>query len=195
LISTSTSANNIHAFIKSGNDVVIEHVHALVAWLVVNRKAPLLLTTNVDLNEVIHAASYLKLGLYVPMTPSNIDHALISMFSKFTVCINALIVKACTMYMMVDNDKLANEYVGSSYGWLMVYHDDWDFVIKQFFSISMYWIDLQSWIRYKLAIGLTMPNGHNAQACYDAAMTILKHTTSTATTSSYRSTTRLTCQS
>jgi hypothetical protein len=55
LISTSTfaSANNIRAFIDNNNDIVIEHVHALVARLVVNRKAPLSLATDVDLNEVI----------------------------------------------------------------------------------------------------------------------------------------------
>jgi hypothetical protein len=50
---TSMSTNNIHAFIKNGNDVVIERVHALVARLVVNRKAPLSLATDVNLNEVI----------------------------------------------------------------------------------------------------------------------------------------------
>jgi hypothetical protein len=53
LISTSMSTNNIHAFIKNGNDVVIERVHALVAQLVVNRQALLSLATNVKLNEVI----------------------------------------------------------------------------------------------------------------------------------------------
>jgi hypothetical protein len=31
------STNNIHAFIKNGNNAVIERVHALVAPLVVNR--------------------------------------------------------------------------------------------------------------------------------------------------------------
>jgi hypothetical protein len=103
LISTSASAsaNNIHAFIKSNNNTVIERIHTLIAWLVVNRKALLALATNVDLNEVIQAASYLKPGSYIPMTPSKINRALISMFSKFTVCVNMLIVKACTMYMSV----------------------------------------------------------------------------------------------
>ncbi len=51
--STSVSTNNICAFIKNGNDAVIERVHALVAWLVVNRKASLSLATDVNLNEVI----------------------------------------------------------------------------------------------------------------------------------------------
>jgi hypothetical protein len=47
-------------------------------------------------------------------------------------------------------------------------------MIKQFFDISVYWINLQSWIRYKLAFGLAVPDGHNAQACNDAAMAVLK---------------------
>jgi hypothetical protein len=55
LTSTSTSANNIHAFIENGNDDVIEHVHTLVAQLVVKCKAPLSLATNVNLNKVIQA--------------------------------------------------------------------------------------------------------------------------------------------
>jgi hypothetical protein len=38
----------------------------------------------------------------------------------------------------------------------------------------MYWINLQLWIRYKLAFGWAMPDGHNAQACNDAAMAVLK---------------------
>ncbi len=100
LISTSASANNIHAFIESGNDAIIERVHMFVTQLVINCKALLSLATNVDLNEVIQVTSYLKPRSYVPMTPNKINHALISMFSKFTKCINLLIVKACAMYMM-----------------------------------------------------------------------------------------------
>jgi hypothetical protein len=127
LISISTSAfasaNNICTFIKSANDVVVEHVHALVTRLVVNYKAPLSLAIAVNLNKVIQVASYLKLGLYVPMTSSKIDRALISMFSKFTVCVNVLIVKACTMYMLAGYEELINKYAGSNCGWLVVCHD------------------------------------------------------------------------
>jgi hypothetical protein len=47
------SVDNIRAFIKSGNNAVIEHIHVLLARLVVNRKVPLSLATDVDLNEVI----------------------------------------------------------------------------------------------------------------------------------------------
>jgi len=114
--STSVNTNNIRAFIKNGNDAVIERVHALVARLVVNCKAPLSLATDVNLNEVIQAASYLKPGSYVPMTPSKINRALISMFSKFTVCVKALIVKARAMYMPASYDELVDEYAGSSCG-------------------------------------------------------------------------------
>jgi hypothetical protein len=176
LISTSTSAsaNNIHAFIESNNDTIIKRIHALVARLVVNRKVPLSLATDVDLNEVIQATSYLKPGSYVLMTPDKIDRALISMFSKFTVCVNALIVKVRAMYMLANYNELANEYVSSSCGWLVVCHDVWDSIIKQFFDVSVYWINLQSWIRYKLALGMAVPE-HDAHACNDTVMVILKH--------------------
>jgi hypothetical protein len=53
LTSAFASANNIRKFIKNGNDTVLEHIHALVAWLVVHRKVPLSLAIDVDLNEVI----------------------------------------------------------------------------------------------------------------------------------------------
>jgi hypothetical protein len=56
----------------------------------------------------------------------------------------------------------------------VVCHDGWDSIIKEFFGISVYWIDLQSWIQYKLALGLVVPDGHNAQACNNAAMAVLK---------------------
>jgi hypothetical protein len=110
------STNNIHAFIKNGNDVVIERVHTFIARLVVNRQAPLSLATDVNMNEVIQAASYLKPGSYIPMTPGKINRALISMFSKFTMCVQALIVKARTMYMPVGYDELTDEYAGSNCG-------------------------------------------------------------------------------
>lgn len=38
----------------------------------------------------------------------------------------------------------------------------------------MYWINLQSWIQYKLVFGLAAPNKHNAQVCNDTAMAVLK---------------------
>lgn len=100
------------------------------------------LATDVDLNEVIQAASYLKSGSYVPMTPGKIDCVLISMFSKFTMCVNALIVKARAMYMLAGYNKLIDEYSGSSCGWLAVCHDGWDSIIKQFFDVSVYRINL-----------------------------------------------------
>ncbi len=136
------STNNICAFIKNGNDAIIEHVHALIARLVVNRKASLSLATDVNLNEVIQVASYLKPGSYIPMTPGKINCALISMFSKFIMCVKALIVKARAMYMPAGYDELADKYAGSICCWLVVCHDGWDSIIKQFFDILVYWIDL-----------------------------------------------------
>ncbi|CAM6008902.1 unnamed protein product [Sphagnum balticum] len=124
------SANNIRAFIESSNDTVLERIHAFIARLVVNHKASLSLATDVNLNEVIQAASYLKLGPYVLMTLGKINCAFISIFSKFTMCINMFIVKARVMYMSTGYNKLANKYVSSNYGWPMVYHDGWDSIIK-----------------------------------------------------------------
>jgi hypothetical protein len=40
------------------------------------------------------------------------------MFSKFTMCVKAFIVKARAMYMPAGYDELVDEYAGSSYGWL-----------------------------------------------------------------------------
>jgi hypothetical protein len=45
------------------------------------------------------------------------------MFSKFTVCVNMLIVKARAMYMPTGYDELVDEYTGSNCGWLVVCHD------------------------------------------------------------------------
>ncbi len=50
------------------------------------------------------------------MTPGKINRALISMFSKFTVCVKALIVKVRVMYMPASYDELADEYAGFSCG-------------------------------------------------------------------------------
>jgi hypothetical protein len=77
---------------------------------------PLSLTIDVDLNEVIQTASYFKLGSYVSMMLDKIHHVLISMFSKFIVCVNTLIIKVCAMYMPASYDELANEYTGYNYG-------------------------------------------------------------------------------
>ncbi len=57
------------------------------------------------------------------MTPDKINCALISMFSKFTVCVNMLIVKAHAMYMPIGYDELVDEYISSNCGWLVVCHD------------------------------------------------------------------------
>ncbi len=58
----------------------------------------------------------MKPGSYISMTPGKINRALISMFSKFTVCVQALIVKARAMYMPAGYDELTDEYAGSSCG-------------------------------------------------------------------------------
>ncbi len=39
----------------------------------------------------------------------------------------------------------------------------------------MYWIDLQSWIQYRLVLGLAVLDRHDTQMCNDVAMAILKH--------------------
>ncbi|CAK9882220.1 unnamed protein product [Sphagnum jensenii] len=100
------------------------------AWSVVNRKVPLLFATNLNLNKVIQATSYLKPRSYISMTPNKINRAFISMFSKFTMCVKALIVNVHAMYMPACYEELIDEYLGFNCGWLVVCHDDWDSVIK-----------------------------------------------------------------
>ena len=53
-------------------------------------------------------------------------------------------------------------------------HEGWDSVIKQFFGVSVYFIDLVCWFRYKLALGLAVPTGHGAEACAEAAWVVLR---------------------
>lgn len=50
------------------------------------------------------------------MMPGKIDHAFISMFSKFTMCINTLIVKVCAMYMLANYNEFIDEYVDFNCG-------------------------------------------------------------------------------
>jgi hypothetical protein len=57
------------------------------------------------------------------MTPGKIDRALISMFSKFIMCVNTLIIKVRAMYMPAGYNELVDEYAGCSHGWLVVCHD------------------------------------------------------------------------
>jgi hypothetical protein len=58
--------------------------------------------------------------------------------------------------MLASYNELADEYANFSCGWFVVCHDDWDFVIKQFFDVLVCLIDLQLWIRYKFALCLAM---------------------------------------
>jgi hypothetical protein len=66
------------------------------------------------------------------------------MLSKFTMCVNVLIIKAHAMYIPIGYNELVNEYVGFSCGWLMVYHDSWNFFIKQLFDVFVYYNNMQS---------------------------------------------------
>jgi hypothetical protein len=61
--------------------------------------------------------------------------------------------------------------------WLVVCHDDWNFVSKQFFGVSVHFIvDPVGWACSKLALGLAVPTGHGAEACARAAWVVMRRT-------------------
>lgn len=153
-------------FLARGNDAVNNQVHAAIAMLVVNRRLPLSFATDPELTAIIELASHLKPGSYKAMTRGKMDAALASMFSSFVTEIKARLACTRSVYSSADNSNVPP-------GWLIVCHDGWDSTIKQFFGVSVYWIDPVKWKRYKVALGLAIPDGHSADACAAAARSIL----------------------
>jgi len=132
------SPNSMTDFLQMGNDATISKVHACVSRLVVNRKTALSLATDVDLNAVIDAASYLAPGSYKPMTRFELDKSVVHMFNAYVLTVKSLFAKARALYSSTTDG-------GESCGWLTVCHDGWDSSIKQFFGVSVFWIDLDTW--------------------------------------------------
>ena len=65
------------------NTAVIQRVYALSAGLVVNKHLPLHIAYEEEYTAVIQAATYLKPGSYVPMTPFNQDERM----PRYHVCL------------------------------------------------------------------------------------------------------------
>jgi hypothetical protein len=107
--------------------------------LVVNRRLPLSFATDPESTAIVELASNVKPGSYKAMTRGKMDDALASIFSSFVTEIKARLTCTRSVY---------------SPGWLIVCHDCWDSTIKQFFGVSVYWIDPVKWKQYKVALGI-----------------------------------------
>ena len=156
---------------EQGNTAVLHRVYALSARLVVNKHLPLTIANEEEYNAVIQAATYLKPGSYVPMTSFKMNGCLAIMFSSFVSAVSAEVVATRCMHVPDDHDGLLH---GSPPGWVTVCHDGWDSTIKQFFGVSVYWINPHTFKRYQLALGLAVPSGHAASECNDAALAVLQ---------------------
>ena len=179
--SPTRSSINLQKFLSGSNDRQVKHVHTLAARLVVNNKLPLSTTTSDDFNELIDAASYLKRGTYIQMTKRKMDYLLIQMFSSFIADVRALIVTTRALFAVHDTDaevlnagSINNPPAAQqSRGWMIVCHDGWDSTLKQFFGVSVFFINPATWVRYQLALGLATPDGHSAEMCAEAAFQVL----------------------
>jgi hypothetical protein len=183
--SSSSSSTNLQKFLSGGNVRQLRHVHSLAARLVVNNKLPLSLTTSDDFNALIDAASHLKIGTYVPMTKRKMDYLLVQMFSSFIADVRALITTTRALFVhdthaesrnkeAADNDARNNNTPAHQHrGWLIVCHNGWDSAQKQFFGVSIFFINPATWVRYQLALGLATPDGHSAEMCSEAAFQVL----------------------
>ena len=171
----SASSTALFKFLGGGNNRQLKHVHSLAARLVVNNKLPISTTTSDDFNDLIHAASHLKIGTYVPMTKRKMDYLLTQMFSSFIANVRELITTTRALFVYdknhsKDNDANAsNDNIPPAHrGWVIVCHDGWDSALKQFFGVSIFFINPATWVRYQLALGLATPDGHSAEMCAEA---------------------------
>jgi hypothetical protein len=115
--------------------------------LVVNRRLPLSFATDPESTAIVELASNVKPGSYKAMTRGKMDDALASIFSSFVTEIKARLTCTRSVYSSADDFNLPP-------GWLIVCHDCWDSTIKQFFGVSVYWIDPVKWKQYKVALGI-----------------------------------------
>jgi hypothetical protein len=96
------------------------------------------------------------------------------MFAMFAMEVRSLVVNTRALYSTAEQrvgGQHQLEYSGP--GWLTVGHDGWDSTGKQFFGVSVFFINPFNWQRFQLALGLATPDGHGAMACTDAAHAIL----------------------
>lgn len=99
---------------------------------------------------------------------------LTQMFAMFVMDVRSLVVHTRALYSTAEQDVNGErqlEYTGP--GWLTVCHDGWDSTGKQFFGVSVFFINPFNWQRFQLALGLATPDGHGAVACTEAAHAVL----------------------
>ncbi|KAI2500536.1 hypothetical protein MHU86_13960 [Fragilaria crotonensis] len=169
----SATSLGLYKFLDGGNARQLKHVHSLAARLVVNNKLPISTTTSDDFNDLIHAASRLKIDTYVPMTKRKMDYLLIQMFSSFIADVRQLIETTRAHFVYDQNQSKDDDNAAQHRGWVIVCHDGWDSALKQFFGVSIFFINPATWVRYQLALGLATPDGHSAEMCAEAAFHVL----------------------
>jgi hypothetical protein len=151
--STSGGIGTLHKFLNGGNNRQLRHVHSLAARLVVHNKLPCSTTTSDDFNELIHAASHLRIGTTIPMTKRKMDYLLVQMYASFIADVCALIASTRALFVYDNATKDVND-VNSSInnlagpesthcGWMIVCHDGWDSTLKHFFGVSIFSLTLQ----------------------------------------------------
>lgn len=148
---------------------------------VVNNKLPLSTTTSDDFNELIHTASHLTIGTYIPITnKQKMDYLLVQMFASFITDVRALIAATRALFVYDSLTKDVNDVdacinnpglASTHRGWIIVCHDGWwDSTLKQFFGVSIFFINPSTWVWYQLALGLATPDGHSAEKCAEAVL-------------------------
>jgi hypothetical protein len=134
-----SSAAVLSTFLGSANNQKLKHVYSLAARLVVNNKLPLSTTTSDEFNELIHAASQLKIGTYVPMTKRKMDYLLVQMFSSFISDVRNLVTTTRALFLYGNNhQETTDDDDHNDRGWVIVCHDGWDSTLKQFFGVSVF---------------------------------------------------------
>jgi hypothetical protein len=159
-----TSRKIMDNFVQLGNDSVIKRVHFLVARFIINARLPLSLALNEDLTSAFEAASHVRAGTYSPMSTRALDGYIVSMFSSFIEDVSVLVATTRALYTSAD---------GITHGWLTVCHDGWDSDSRQYFGVSIFFINPSTWLRYGLSVGMATPESHGAEECATAIKDVL----------------------
>ena len=119
-------------YLSSGNDQALVAVSNMLVRYVVNNRLPLAAAHNPDLIKLIHLASNLRPNSFVPMTRGKMNTKVIGYFGWFVTAISKLLSRAKSQYNCSDGGTAEGE------GWLIVGHDGWDSIVKQFFGVSFF---------------------------------------------------------
>ena len=129
--SQTASQKCMATFVAEGINIVLERVHGLAARLIVNKLLPLAVASADEFTKTLDAATYLKPESYKAITPGKLNKCLVHMFGEFDKFISGLIASTRALFTSNNDDTLVN---GPPPGWLVVCHDGWDSLIKQFFG-------------------------------------------------------------